>query len=667
VTLRDSTFVVATALLAILLACGGEPSGTTEPLSASAWAGSDSCRACHPNEWEAWSASNHAHAEKLLDESQSLTATNKEGHQIKFSASRSIGVEPLVQYVIEEDSKGQVAQRAWDPKKEEWFDIFEDGRQPGDWGHWTGRGMNWNSMCARCHNTGFEKNWDSETDTYSSTIQEYGVTCEACHGPAKQHALDNGKTILGKAADAVEACAPCHSRRGELTESSHPHDHLLDAFLPELPGLSETWYADGQIRDEDYEWASFRLSRMSEAGVTCLDCHDPHSGQKKYQGDALCMQCHAETQGEILPIQPDSHTFHLSESEGSRCVNCHMPTTTYMQRDPRHDHSFSVPDPHLTLELGIPNACNRCHDDQSAEWADSFTTEWYGAKMNRPIRKRAKLLSEARSGNPSAWPPLLSHLANETHSTWKAVLVGALEAWPEVPEVQTALTHALKDDEELVRFQAVRALGPSLSETYPIRNHSPSFSDSFKGIRVEAARSFGPLLNLDTEPAKELVEFLTHNRDQPAGAAAWSTWLRDRNLPLDAVAELERARTWGTEGPELDIALASALDAAGNPKKAQVLLESSVKRSPNNFHLWFLLGLARGANGSSFADFNSAAFAMEKALELAPTEGRIWYNLGILRLRNKQYPAAKTAFEEALKLNPYDLDAQDALRSIPPQ
>jgi uncharacterized protein HemY len=58
---------------------------------------------------------------------------------------------------------------------------------------------------------------------------------------------------------------------------------------------------------------------------------------------------------------------------------------------------------------------------------------------------------------------------------------------------------------------------------------------------------------------------------------------------------------------------------------------------------------------------------MEKALELAPTEGRIWYNLGILRLRNKQYPAAKTAFEEALKLNPYDLDAQDALRSIPPQ
>ena len=44
-------------------------------------------------------------------------------------------------------------------------------------------------------------------------------------------------------------------------------------------------------------------------------------------------------------------------SAGAQCVACHMPTETYMQVDPRHDHSLRVPRPAQTVALGVPNAC----------------------------------------------------------------------------------------------------------------------------------------------------------------------------------------------------------------------------------------------------------------------------------------------------------------------
>lgn len=47
-------------------------------------------------------------------------------------------------------------------------------------------------------------------------------------------------------------------------------------------------------RDEDYCETGLRLSRMGKAGVTCLDCHDPHTGTLKLpqEDNTLCMRCH---------------------------------------------------------------------------------------------------------------------------------------------------------------------------------------------------------------------------------------------------------------------------------------------------------------------------------------------------------------------------------------
>ena len=51
------------------------------------------------------------------------------------------------------------------------------------------------------------------------------------------------------------------------------------------------------------------------------------------------------------------------------CAACHMPARTYMGVDVRHDHSFRVPRPDLSVALGTPNACTDCHAERTARWA----------------------------------------------------------------------------------------------------------------------------------------------------------------------------------------------------------------------------------------------------------------------------------------------------------
>ena len=532
--------------LALLASCAPEPEtelASALPPTPADWVGSATCKTCHPNAYAAWEQSHHALAEVDLESPRAIPGALL-GRTEDAMAERAIGVAPLVQYIVNENGLDQVCQFAWDPTAQEWFNIFEDGREEGEWGHWTGRGMNWDSMCATCHNTGLRKEWNPATDRYTTTHAERGVSCEACHGPGRTHVESQGSIPFPAAANSVDACGACHARRGELIAEQRPDLPFLDRFLPEWPGLDETWYADGQIREEDYEWTSFRLSRMAQAGVTCLDCHNAHDSQPRLPGDALCMRCHAEPQGAIPPVDPAAHTFHPPESEGARCIGCHMPTTTYMQRDPRHDHSFSVPDPVLTLELGIPNACNRCHADQDAVWARNHVRNWYGDAMDRPRRTRARLLAAARQGKPDAWQEIVSHLKEESHPAWQAVLTGALMAWPEQPEVVAALMETLNSEDPFVRLQTLRALGPTLTMIYPRGTGPLRHFDTFRANRVEAAMALGPRLDPESQGAQELDAFLQHNRDQPPGAAAWSTRLQDQGRPLGAAAELRRALGW---------------------------------------------------------------------------------------------------------------------------
>ena len=169
----------------------------------------------------------------------------------------------------------------------------------------------------------------------------------------------------GRAQRAVENCGFCHARRGDFTGDFKPGDDFHDHMRLTIMDASEIYYPDGQVREENYEYAAFLGSRMHFRGVKCQDCHNPHSGKTILPGNWLCMRCHDGTYTNAPVIDPVSHSHHkvfgystngvLTNTDlmtykpreiketGGECVNCHMPQTAYMQRHWRHDHGFTIP------------------------------------------------------------------------------------------------------------------------------------------------------------------------------------------------------------------------------------------------------------------------------------------------------------------------------------
>ncbi len=432
-----------------------------------AYAGSQNCRECHEKAWSLWTNSHHALAERPIDPAidrsafvptrvfkhgtQTSEARERNGRfevvtmglggKQSYPVTRTIGVAPLRQFLVPQ-ARGhlQVTEIATDTAKGDWFDVYNDeDRLPGEWGHWTGRGMTWNNMCAFCHNTRVRKNYDGATDTYSTAMREPGVGCEACHGPMADHVAWARAHPKQKKGDPTlrphtwtqvrDYCGACHARRNDLTGDFHPGEEFFDHYLLSIPDDTDTYYPDGQVRDENFEFTAFLASRMHFKGVKCMDCHDVHSGKVKATDNSLCLRCHLAPLQEFPTapkIDPAKHSFHKPATAGDFCVDCHMPQTVYMARHWRRDHGYTIPDLLLTKQHQIPNACNRCHTTNTVDWALEACDKWYGPRMNRPTRTRAQWVAEARAGATNAHVNMLRMLNEEEIPLWRAVAAGFL-------------------------------------------------------------------------------------------------------------------------------------------------------------------------------------------------------------------------------------------------
>jgi predicted CXXCH cytochrome family protein len=657
-----------------------------------AYAGSQSCRDCHTNAFNAWQSSHHGLAERAFNATDvdafhpprrihhgtqtseaktngsalQLIAASRDGSTKAFPLERVIGVDPLIQYLVpERGGRFQVTELAFDPHKREWFDIFgKEDRKPGEWGHWTGRGMTWNQMCAYCHNTRLRKNYDPATDTYATTMAERSVGCESCHGPMKDHvtwqraqhvpgilpgagAKDRGATAPSRAtarqdaggtlgdptirkldhAKTMETCATCHARRSEITGDFTPGNSFHDHYLLTVPDESDLYFADGQVRDENYEYTSFLSSKMFGAGVWCMDCHDPHSAKVKAQDNSLCMRCH---QTPLLPapkIDELTHTFHPAGKGGSKCVDCHMPQTTFMQRHARRDHSFTIPDPLLTQQFGIPNACNRCHLDKDAAWSLGYVEKWYGKRMERPTRARAQTIARARLGQTNAIPELTRLSREEKLGVWRASATRLLGEFAGVADVKAVLLQHVADQNPMVRANAAHALAPFVQaqDADAFNAAQKLLSDSARGVRVQAAWALHGTIDTNSPAGRELMASLMFNCDQPAGAAQLGTFLLTRGAPDAALAWFEKAVTWDGHSAPLRDSLAVCYSVLGRTVDAVRELEAACASAPRDAQLRYRLGLSLSEVGR----LNDAVAALEQAVKLDPQLGAAWYNLGL--------------------------------------
>src|SRR5688572_1948590 len=428
-----------------------------------------------------------------------------DGQSRDFEIAYTFGVHPLQQYLVEfAGGRMQALAVAWDARPDSqggqrWFSL-NPGRRftHTDEEHWTGRLYNWNFRCADCHSTAVRKGYDAATDRFTTTRSEISVGCEACHGPAKNHVdwadaprwlrwatwrgnglvarlterrganwtLDHGAKTARRTAQRttdreIETCAQCHARRIHIADGYVAGASLTDYYIPALiePGL---YHTDGQQLEEVYNYGSFLQSRMYRAGVTCSDCHDPHTQQLRAPGNAVCAQCH----------RPDvydrpTHDFHPRRGEASRapraltgpdasidtavtCAACHMPTSVYMEIDPRRDHSIRVPRPDLSLSLGVPNACTECHLNRDERWADAEVRRWYG-RPARGSQNFAQAFAAADQGSAGA-ADSLTRVLNDTAESMIARASGLarLAAFPDTQTLASAHA-ALGSDNVMLR------------------------------------------------------------------------------------------------------------------------------------------------------------------------------------------------------------------------
>jgi tetratricopeptide (TPR) repeat protein len=448
-----------------------------------------------------------------------------DGELEDYEIAYAFGVAPLQQYLVEfPGGRLQALNICWDTRPasaggQRWFHLYPDEEITFDDPlHWTGAMQNWNYMCAECHSTKLEKNYLAAEDRYETAWSEIDVACEACHGPGSEHVAwarssteaterpevehfalavrleDPGRgtwvidpeTDLGMRLEPavetweIETCARCHSRRTSITGDYVHGRPIADTHRVSL--LDEQLYhADGQVLDEVYVYGSYLQSKMYQAGVTCSDCHDPHGLNLKFSGNGVCARCHTAAK-----FDAKDHHFHEPGTEGSLCVDCHMPPTNYMVIDARHDHSMRVPRPDLSLTIGTPNACNGCHQDESVEWAVDNVAEWYGPDR-RGEPRFGEVIYAGRTGQADAESRLVALLADgEAPAIVRATAAQLLSTYLS-PGSLGAVQAALADSEPLVRRAAVATLAvvdPATRASLV----SPLLKDPVKTVRMQAAQ-----------------------------------------------------------------------------------------------------------------------------------------------------------------------------------
>jgi predicted CXXCH cytochrome family protein len=691
------------------------------PAVAAQFAGSGVCAGCHARQAESWRGSHHALAMQVAGEHTVLGNFNNadfryagiasrffrregrfmvrtdgpDGKLADFEVKYTFGVTPLQQYLIEfPGGRLQALSIAWDsrPKSaggQRWFHLYPSEKiDHKDQLHWTGLYQNWNLQCAECHSTNLRKGYDAASHSYKTTYSEINVACESCHGPGSRHVewakqagppyasgSDMGLLQLKSrwneawkypAADAKTAqrdksaadalmnvCAACHARRSTIAESGQAGAPLEDAHRLALL-TQPNYHADGQQREEVYIWGSFRQSKMFLRGVTCMDCHEPHALKLRAEGNALCVRCHNSA-----AFDAERHHFHQAGSKGSQCVECHMPTQTYMVVDPRRDHSIRVPRPDLTISLGSPNACTQCHTGGKPEWAAAAMDKWYG-KSWRDRRHYGTTLHAGATQGVKALPALLA-LTQDAEAPPIVKATAATLAGPHIrPQSLPVVRKLLVNHDPAMRIAALGLIEP-FEPAVRAQATAPLLADPVRGVRIEAARVLADIRDDQLAPgeqrareaaANEYVESLRQDADWPAANVNFGNLRIRQGRSEEAIAAYERALALDPRFAGAYVNLTDAYRQLEREAEGEKVLRRGLNLLPRAADLHHALGLLLVRKG----DKGAAITELAVAAKLAPANARYGFVYAVGLHAAGKRSEALTVLRAAETRHPYDLE-----------
>ncbi len=702
---------------------------TPTEIAAAERAGSESCRECHADFYKLWADSHHGLAMQPYSAAfakASLTPQHDDAAigRCKYHAEigpdagwiRQVGSDGERKYPIAQVMGGknvyyfltplergrlQVLPLAYDVHKQTWYDMaasgvrhFPDRRDAAL--DWTDRMFAFNTTCFNCHVSELATNYDLASDTYHTTWAEPGISCESCHGSAKEHVRamravapgskpkdpivafrsakaayfrgakgdNNGlananeiKIIRAKdltAAEMNDLCAACHAKMVPLSLDFRPRGRFFDHF--DLITLEHAdFYPDGRDLGENYTYTSWLMSPCARSGkLDCSHCHTP-SGRPRFEGEAanqMCMPCHAT---EVR--RPAEHGHHAVGSKGNQCVACHMPMTRFAAMG-RTDHSMRPPTPAATIAFHSPNACGICHNDHDAAWADQWARKWYKPDYQAETLRRAELIDSARKRKWRRLPEMLADLEKTCgDKVYRNSLVRLLSGcddggkWP-------VLVGRLRDASPLVRSSAASALGAHLTpET--VAALLAAAGDPSRLVRIRAAMALAPLPPQSLAGQQDRARLEKANREFIAAMQArpddWASYANLGNFYMErqdfaaAVACFETAVRLEPRQVAPLVNASMAYSNMADSDKAERSLRRALEIEPGNAAANFNLGLLLGEQGRAA----EAEKALRAALKSDPQMAAAAFNLGVL-LGEKRLDEAIACCQKAHDLRPAD-------------
>ncbi len=648
--------------------------------------GDETCKTCHTEEFDKWQGSHHDMAMQEVNEtsilgnfnneifkSQGVTSrfykkadefyVNTEGRDGKnhdYKIEYVFGITPLQQYIVKfPDGHYQCLRTAWDSVKNKWFDLYPDFKVVhSEWLHWSRGGLSWNTMCSDCHSTNVRKNYDEATHSYDTKYAIINVSCEACHGPGKQHVADVEKlgdtykpsgslkmTLDTAPKDLVDQCARCHMRREQFSDNYNFEGTMLDHYSPQL--ITERLYhPDGQILDEDYVYGSFVQSKMYHNDVTCTNCHNAHSLKLKFDGNNLCTQCH-------LPetYNTPSHHFHESGTDGAQCINCHMTGKIYMGNDFRRDHSFRIPRPDQSLKYGTPNACTQCHEDKDDQWAWDTFKKQHGEPDYTHF---SDLLAPGITRKANALSPLTELVKDTIYpDIARASAVMAMSNYISEETVNNLLSF-LNDESPLVRGASLDVLSEINTLDYA-KAFLPLLKDEKRSVRVKAFFAVSELNEMQipedykvvyNKVEKEFNTYLKINADFTGGRVRRANHYLKKGDVKSAITCYENALELDNLNNIARTNLANLYYRNGNMVKAEEAFKTIIRQEPNFGQTYYSYSLLLG----ELNRIDEAIVQMEKAILYAPDNIRFYYNLSLLYDKLSKFSQAEEIIVKGLKV-----------------
>lgn len=509
------------------------------------YVGVDACVSCHPSQHASWTASYHRTMTQVASEETVLAPFDG---RVLEDQGRSVRVFRMGQaYWAEFDDpegRDQRVQRmivvttgshseqfywyasgagrrlgllgfVWRIAEQRWIPYLDVTVSPNP-GHGPlapAQGT-WNRGCMFCHTTRPKMRFDPLEPAFDTQVTNFGIACEACHGPGGEHVAANRSpirryglrwsddpdpTIVNPAhlspRSASQVCGQCHgilpfllpgesvatlSRDGLAYRPGDDLETTRNLVRPSLPVrpewlqnivqrdpsyLRNRFWSDGFVRVSGREYNGLVDSPCfqnadSDGKLSCLSCHQLHQQDDDPRpvkawandqlapgadGDEPCLGCHTALRERVA-----EHSQHAADSAGARCMNCHMPFTTFGLLKGIRSHTIESPSVQASLDSGRPNGCNLCHLDQTLAWTAEALDDWY--EIDQPV------LGTRERTLPASWIWALSGDAGQ-----RAVLASAF-GWEPAKAISDPSWHGailarlLDDPYHAVRLVAHRSL-----------------------------------------------------------------------------------------------------------------------------------------------------------------------------------------------------------------